>query len=85
MAEEIEKGSFKHLIVQIVIMTVLAMILWPIFDLLVCLLFTHSPFAYSPMEHIVKPIIFGVVIGLLFWLPDRAKAGKAGKSEKKKK
>ena len=70
---QIEKGSIKNLFVQIVAFAVMGIILYPLFDLVVCNFFTHTEFVYSVSSHIVEPILFGVVMGLVFWLLDKRK------------
>ncbi len=52
------------------------LIIWPLFDVIWAALITHSEFQYSVGEHVLGPIIFGVVAGVIFWLFDRANAGK---------
>ena len=77
---QIEKGSFKHLIVQVIVFTVAALIIFPIGDWLWDLIFTHNGFEFSVGEHILEPIIFGVIMGTVFWYFDR----RSMKSTKKK-
>ena len=72
---KIEKGSISALVIQVVAFAIGAMIIWPIFDLLYDLIFTHSGFVYSAEEHIVKPMIFGCIAGVVFWVVDKV-AGK---------
>ena len=45
-----------------------AMIIWPILDLLYDAIFTHSGFVYSIEEHMTKPMIFGCIAGVVFWM-----------------
>ena len=71
---KIEKNSVKYLILEIVAISVAGIILWPLFDFLYHTFITNSPFNYSVFEHIVEPIIFGCVAGLVFWLFESKKA-----------
>ncbi len=66
-----EKGSIKQLAIQILTIAIAGMILWPFFDLIVCKVFTHTEFVYSVSEHITEPIIFGCIIGTVFWALDK--------------
>lgn len=78
---KIEKGSVKALFIEMFGIAVAGIILWPILDMLYCAIFTHSEFVYSVNGHIVQPIIFGCVAGLIFWVIDRISM----KKNKKKK
>lgn len=64
---KIEKDSTKYLIIQIAAITIAGIIIWPLFDLITCKFFTNSKFIYSISDHIIKPIVFGIIIGLVFW------------------
>ena len=68
---KIEKTSIKYLILSIIAISIAGVILWPLLDLLFHAIFTHSEFVYSPMGHIVEPIIFGIIAGIIFWIFDR--------------
>lgn len=65
---KIKKSSYKYLVVLIVAISVAGMILWPLFDFIYSAVFTHSGFNYSVTEYVLKPISFGVVLGLTLWL-----------------
>lgn len=69
-----EKGSKKHLIVLIIAIALFGIILFPLFDFLLCTFITHSKFVYSIHEHITEPVMFAVVIGIVFWLTDKRKS-----------
>lgn len=64
---KVEKNSAKHLVVLIVAISIAGMVLWPLFDLIYSAIFTHSGFNYSVTEYIIKPVSFGVVLGLTLW------------------
>ena len=65
---KVKKNSTKHLILLIVAISIAGMILWPLFDFIYSAIFTHSGFNYSATEYIIKPISFGIVLGLTLWL-----------------
>ena len=69
-----DKNSIKYLILEIVSISVAGIILWPLLDLLYHNIITHSPFTYSVFDHIVEPIIFGCIAGLVFWLFSKKKS-----------
>ena len=71
--KKIEKNSIKYLILDVVSISVAGIILWPILDLLYHNLITNSPFTYSVFEHVVEPIIFGCIMGIMYWSFDRKK------------
>ncbi|MBQ6477034.1 MAG: hypothetical protein IJI43_01175, partial [Bacilli bacterium] len=66
--KKIEKGSNKHLIIQCVTIIVVELILFPLFDLVYAKLFTHSKFVYSVTNHIVEPLILGIVISICLFV-----------------
>ena len=68
---KIEKGSIVSLIIQMVACAIVAMIIWPLLDLLYDAIFTHSGFAYSVEEHLAKPMIFGCIAGVVFWAVEK--------------
>ena len=67
----IEKGSIKHLIISIITISITGIILYPIFDLVLCALITKAKFVYSVHNYIIQPIIFGVIMGTVFWISDK--------------
>lgn len=70
---KIEKGSITHLFLEIITVSVAGIILWPLLDLLYHQFITNSPFNYSVFEHVVEPIIFGCIFGLLSWVINKRK------------
>lgn len=68
---KIEKNSIGYLILLIIAISVAGIIIWPLLDLLFHAVFTQSEFVYSPTEHIIEPIIFGIIAGVVFWIFDK--------------
>ena len=62
---EDKKGLFT--IVMILVTIVMAMIIYPLFDLILSN-FTNEKFEYSITDHVVSPIVFGVTFGLVYSL-----------------
>ena len=48
-----------------------AMIIYPLIDLLWCLIITRSPFVYSVPDHVVAPLVIGIVAGLILYNPKK--------------
>lgn len=76
---KIEKGSIMALVVQVVAIAIGAMIIWPLMDLFFAAVISHTEFAYSVEEHVVKPLIFGCIAGVVFWVVDRIAVSKKKK------
>ena len=66
--KKIETGSNKHIIVFGVSAAIAGMILYPIFDIILCKFITNSEFVYSVHEYIIQPIIFGLFLSLLLYV-----------------
>lgn len=64
-------GSMKHLVIQIVAICVVGIILYPLFDLVLCNFITHSVFHYSIHSYIIQPIIFGIIMGTVIWIMEK--------------
>ena len=61
----VERGSVKYYAVEFVCLVVAAIIIWPLLDMLICAVFTHSEFAYSVPQHILEPILFAAIFTLI--------------------
>ena len=69
--KNIEKGSIKHLILLITAIAIFGILLYPLFDLIVCKFITNSNFIYSISSHIVEPIVFACILGPTLWVLDK--------------
>ena len=78
--KKIERGSTKYFIMLAVATAVCGVIIYPILDLIVCKLITNSQFEYSVVDHVIEPIIFGIVFGTSYWAGTKI----SSKSNKKK-
>ena len=67
----IESGTIKYLIILVITISLFGIILYPLFDLLLCKFITKSEFTYSVHSYIVQPILFGCIFGTVSWLVDK--------------
>jgi len=47
------------------------MIIYPLFDLILCKFITNTEFAYSFKSYIIQPIIAGTIAGIVLWSVDK--------------
>ena len=71
--KNIERGSIKHLLLLILSYTITAIIVFPLFDLILFKFITHTSFEYTVYEYIIKPLIFGIILGTIMWVIDNKK------------
>ena len=69
--KNIERGTTKYLVVLILVVAVWGVILYPLFDLILCKFITNSEFTYSVHNHLIQPIIFACIFGTTFYLVDK--------------
>ena len=69
--KNIERGSIKYLVIIIIAVAVCGVVLYPLFDLILCKFITHSDFIYSIHSHIIQPILFALIFGITFWVVDK--------------
>ena len=74
--KKIETTSVKYLVIMILATSIAGMILWPLFDLFWCAVISHTEFVYSIVDHLVEPIIFGCIFGIVLWVLEKKKAKK---------
>ncbi len=44
---------------------IMGIILYPLFDLILCKFITNSNFVYSAHQHITQPVLFGFFMGIV--------------------
>ena len=71
--KNIERGSKKYLVFLIAAVAICGMILYPLFDLILCKFITNSNFDYSVHKHVIQPILFAFIYGITFWSLDKKK------------
>lgn len=67
----IQKGSIIYLIMLIISISIMGIIIYPLFDLIYCRYITNSKFIYSVSNYITKPVLFGIVLGTTLWIVDK--------------
>ena len=71
--KNIKRGSKKYLVFLIAAVAICGMILYPLFDLILCKFITNFNFDYSVHKHIIQPILFAFIYGITFWSLDKKK------------
>lgn len=59
-----DRGSGKYYFLYFVTYTLIALILWPLIDLIFSAI-NNQPFEYSIVSDLITPVIFGVVFTLI--------------------
>ena len=67
--KKIEHRSNGTIVLETFLTIVFAMILWPLFDLVI----KGDKFEYNVVSYIVQPIIFGLVVGIIIWIMNARK------------
>ena len=62
--KKIEYRSNGRIVLETFLTIVFAMILWPLFDLVI----KGDKFEYNVFDYIVQPIIFGLIVGIVIWI-----------------
>lgn len=76
--KKIDHASVTYLIIQTMAIIVAAMIIWPLLDMIWCAVIERKEFVYTVRDFIVEPIIFGIIVGVVFWLFERRKIKREG-------
>ena len=69
--KNIKKGSIEHLILLVVCFSLAGTILYPLFDFLLCKFITNSEFLFSFYSHVIKPFLFCIIMGPIFWMIEK--------------
>ena len=77
--KKIKKGSILSLIYYIVSSSIVTIIIWTLLDFLFSKFITGQVFKYSIYDHIISPIIFGIICGILYFLFDLKELKKKNK------
>ncbi|MBR5046491.1 hypothetical protein IKX73_02590 [Candidatus Saccharibacteria bacterium] len=82
--KKIETTSIKYLIFQSLAIAIAGIIIWPLLDLFICNVITHTEFVYSVTDHIIEPIVFGCILGIVLWAVERKANSKKEKKNGRK-
>lgn len=66
--EKLKKNKLLYIIVFGLIVGVVGMIIYPIFDLIICKFFTNTKFVWSVYNYIINPLEFGMVFSIVYCL-----------------
>ena len=64
------KESNKYIFVYGISFILAGIVLYPLFDVILCKFITHSEFVYSFYEHIIKPVSFGIIMTLILYVSE---------------
>ena len=71
--KNIEKKSVKYLFILIFTTIIAGIIIYPLLDLLWDNFLSNTKFVYTIKDHIISPIIFGIIFGTLWWIIENRK------------
>lgn len=74
--KNVEKGNIKHLVVLIYDIAIFEIIIYPLFDLVLCKFITNSEFIYSTHKYIIQPMLFSGILGATLCIIDKKKEEK---------
>ena len=79
--KEFYESRIGKSVVYAIAVAIASFIIWPLIDLFFCNVIDHTEFVWNVREHIVMPIIVGIICGLIefFWLGRQAKKAKKTK------
>lgn len=69
---KISKNKWIQLLITIIVTIIIAALIFPLLDYIYSLI-THKSFVYSINNHIIEPIIWGIILGLISWGLDMRK------------
>lgn len=75
----IERGSFKFLIILTIATITIGLVIYPLLDYLYYTFITNSEFTYLVQKHIIKPIFMGIFISLGVWIGEKILSNKKDK------
>ena len=67
--KKIKDNKWLYTICFAIATSIMGIILYPLFDYLLCKFITNSQFVYSIHQHIVQPILFGIIISVILYAP----------------
>lgn len=76
--KKIKENRWLYTLCFAIATSIMGIILYPLFDYLLCKYITNSQFVYSAYQYIVQPILFGFIVSFVIYAPlfNRNKKGK---------
>ena len=71
--KKFDSNSIKYLIFLIITTAIIGIIIYPLFDLVYCSVFSKAKFVYSFYDHVIDPIIFAFAFGVAYWFVSKKK------------
>lgn len=65
--KKLENNMILYMLVYGLATAIMGLIIWPLFDWILCKFITNSPFEYSVRNHIIQPVTYGIIMGIVFW------------------
>ena len=66
---KIKENKWLYTLTFAIATSIMGIILYPLFDYLLCEFITKSKFVYSIHQHVFQPILFGFIIAILLYAP----------------
>lgn len=67
--QKIKENKWLYILAFAIATSIMGIILYPLFDYVLCKFITNSQFIYSVHQHIVQPILFGFIIAIVLYVP----------------
>ena len=67
--KKISENKWLYTLCSAVAISIMGIILYPLFDYLLCKYITNSEFSYSVHQHIIQPVLFGCIIAFVLYAP----------------
>lgn len=64
------KKNNNYILVYGISFVLAGIILYPVFDVILCKFITHNEFVYSFHEHIIQPVLFGIIMTLFIYMSE---------------
>ncbi len=64
------KESNNYIFVYGLSIALAGIVLYPLFDVILCKFITGSIFVYSVHDHIIQPVLFGLIMGMCLYVSE---------------
>lgn len=66
--KKLDSKSKEYAVIFGITIAVSGIVLYPLFDIVLCKFITNSEFIYSAHEHIIQPVLFGMIMGIMIYV-----------------